>query len=192
MAEEVLYLNDTWSCYFHNPMDDDWRNESYIKLTDIGSAEDYWQFQGLVGENIKSGMFFIMREHVFPCWDDPANINGGCLSVKIPKEEMTEFWQKLCAKMLTETLLKDEFKNEKWNMVNGISTSPKHHFCIVKIWIGCSDLADIKAFDLPCDYNGAVIYKTNISNISMENIRLTSTTVASPMEANLRRELGFA
>jgi Eukaryotic initiation factor 4E len=187
MMNDALYLNDTWSCYFHNPFDEDWRNESYHKLLDIGSAEEFWTFQNTVGKHVKNGMFFMMREHVFPCWDDPANIHGGCLSVKILKEDMIDFWERLCTKLLTETLLFDEHKN-KWNMVNGISTSPKRHFCIVKIWISSPELANIKVFDLPCEYSGEVIYKTNLSNISMENIRINAGGAAAPAPL---QELGY-
>lgn len=190
-THDELYLNDTWSCYFHNPLDENWNNGSYQKLLDIGSAENFWGFHTLVGDHITNGMFFLMREHVFPCWDDPANINGGCLSMKIPKEEMMDFWTKLCCKLLTETILKPEHRSAFWNVVNGISTSPKRHFCIVKLWIGSPELANIKVFDLPYDYAGEVIYKTNLSNISMENIRLTAGSVPSPMETNMRHELGY-
>jgi hypothetical protein len=175
----MLYLNDTWSSYFHDPLNDDWRNESYVKLMDICSAEDYWLFQTSIGNHINNGMFFIMREHIFPCWDDPSNIHGGCISIKILKENMVDFWEKLCAKLLTESLLKLELRSN-WNIVNGISTSPKRHFCIVKIWLGRTDFDNINIFDLPFSYSGEVIYKTNMSNISMENIKLihhTSSTL---------------
>lgn len=193
MLTEALYLNDTWSCYFHNPLDENWTVESYIKLMDIGSAEDFWIFHSLIGEHVKNGIFFLMREHVFPCWDDPANLHGGCLSIKILKDDMMEFWQQLCVRLLTETLLKPKHR-KLWNMVNGISTSPKRNFCIVKIWVGVPELSNVDVFDLPCEYNGEVIYKTNISNISMENIRLLSSGNQSiPNEnCNIRRELGFA
>jgi hypothetical protein len=171
--DDILFLNDTFSVYFHDPLDEDWRNESYIKMMDIGSSEDYWTFENIVGENITKGIFFLTREHVFPCWDDPSNIQGGCLSIKILKPDMMHFWETLCAKFLTETLLKPEFR-KYWNHVTGVSTSPKRHFCIVKIWVGCPELAKPSVFDLPGNYNGEIIYKTNLSNISHENIRLSN------------------
>lgn len=179
--EGPLYLNDTWSCYFHDPLNDDWRNESYVKLVDIGSAEDYWTFEHFVGENICKGMFFVMREHIFPCWDDASNINGGCLSIKILKGDMVNFWEQLSARLLTETLLKQQYRGKFWNQVNGISTSPKRNFCIVKIWVGDPAMENIDMFELPGNYNGEIIYKTNISNISMENIRLSNRSL--PIQA---------
>lgn len=178
-----LYLNDTWSCYFHDPLDEDWRNESYLKLSDISSAEDYWAYQHLLGDNLGKGMFFIMREHIFPCWDDPSNINGGCLSIKIPKHEMISFWEQLSARLLSERLLRPEHRSKFWNAVNGISTSPKRNFCILKIWVGVPDLQDINFFELPNNYSGEVIYKTNISNISMENMRLSNRSMTPAVAA---------
>lgn len=185
LSQGPLYLNDTWSCYFHDPLNDDWRNESYVKLTDICSADDFWSFQRTLGDNLGKGMFFIMREHIFPCWDDPSNINGGCLSVKILKHEMIEFWEQLIARLLTEALLKPEHRNKFWNQVNGISTSPKRSFCIVKIWIGNTALDNIEMFDLPGNYNGEVIYKTNISNISMDNMRSSNKMATSNQSENV-------
>ena len=173
---DPVFLNDTFSVYFHNPLDEDWRNESYIKLMDIGNAEEYWGFQNKVGDNITKGIFFITREHVFPCWDDPANINGGCLSIKVLKNDMIPFWEKICALFLTEKLLKPEYTSRFWNQVNAISTSPKRHFCIVKIWVGCSELSNPSVFNLPESVSGEIIYKTNLSNISHENVRLNSIT----------------
>jgi hypothetical protein len=174
--DNLLYLNDTWSCYFHNPLDEDWRNESYKKMLDIGSAFDFWGFNTVVKENITKGMFFIMREHIFPCWDDVSNINGGCISMKIQKVDMLNFWELLSSMLLTETLLLPEYREKHWNMINGISTSPKRSFCIVKIWVGTHELSNVKMFNLPCDYSGELIFKTNISNISSENIRLNTKT----------------
>jgi hypothetical protein len=33
------------------------------------------------------GMFFIMREHILPLWEDESNKNGGCFSYKIYKDK---------------------------------------------------------------------------------------------------------
>ena len=165
MTADSLYLNDTWSIYFHDPFDDDWRNESYLRITGVSSAEDFWTFENIMADNISKGMFFLMREYIFPCWDDPANINGGCLSMKILKNDMPAFWQSIVSKMLCEKLLASDHR-DKWDKVNGISTSPKKHFCIVKIWVGDESLSERALFDFPKEYQGEVIFKSNRTNIS--------------------------
>ena len=60
------FLNDTWNIYFHDPYDSNWTTQSYERLASVGTIEEFWQhFQSLKG-NLHKGMFFIMREYVFP------------------------------------------------------------------------------------------------------------------------------
>ena len=114
-----------------------------------------------------------MREHVFPSWDCHENINGGVLSIKILKDYLPSFLQKLIFNLLGEILLKPEHKNLT-QCINGISTSPKKHFCIVKIWISNNTLNNKSFFNIPENYHGDIIYKSNRDNITNENIRLTN------------------
>ena len=77
MAEE-LFLNDVWNVYFHDPLDVDWTIPSYIRLSSISSVEQYWENMNCMKSQVHKGIFFIMREYVFPCWDDINNINQCC------------------------------------------------------------------------------------------------------------------
>lgn len=172
MNEEVeTFLNDVWNVYFHDPFDVDWTVKSYIRLSNISSVEEFWANMNHMKQNVYKGIFFIMREYVFPCWDDPNNITGGCLSIKILKDHLPEFWEDLCIKLLGETLLKEEMR-EHWNLVNGISTSPKKHFCIIKIWLKNDTLANKDYFNIIQKYYGEILYKSN-----MENIHQDSTSI---------------
>jgi hypothetical protein len=170
MTTSLTYLNDTWSFYFHDPQNNDWRTCSYEKLCDLTTAQDFWFLDTLLKDNTMKGMFFLMREHVFPCWDDESNIKGGCISIKVLKNDLPAFWQHLVALLLTENILVDSQK-QNWNKVNGISTSPKKHFCIVKIWIADTTISDKDFFNIPTEYYGDIIYKSNLDNISLENQR---------------------
>jgi hypothetical protein len=159
------FLNDIWNLYFHDPYDSNWTNASYVRLATMSTIDEFWEhFISLKG-NLHKGMFFIMREYVFPCWDDENNINGGCLSIKVLKENMAEFFEDLCAKLLSEKLLSDN-KIDFWNSVNGVSTSPKKSFCIIKIWLKDEVLNDKKFFNLNPNYYGDIIYKSNRENIT--------------------------
>ena len=89
--------------------------------------------------------------------------------MKILKKDMPGFWDSLAAYMLTDSILNT--KNEELvYKVNGISTSPKKHFCIVKIWVGSEELSDSQLFKIPYNYHGEIIYKSNMDNINYENI----------------------
>jgi len=157
-------LNDLWSFYFHDPFNSDWNYASYIKINDIGTAEDFWSTHETFIEKINLGMFFLTREHIFPCWDDPYNKDGGCLSIKVMKQDVQPFWESICIGALGETLLR-ECNQSKWDRINGVSISPKKHFCIVKIWTRTNEFQDPQAFNLQPGYYGDVIYKANRDNI---------------------------
>ena len=160
-----IALNDIWIYYFHDPYDTDWSLNSYKNMQSISCISDFWSVHESVKQKVHLGMFFLMREHVFPCWDDPSNITGGCLSIKVLKQDMLEFWEYLSIQTLGESLLKKE-NVEFWDNVNGISTSPKKHFCIVKIWlkndVPCSN---VNFLTIPETYHGGILYKSNKDNI---------------------------
>ena len=161
------FLNDLWSLYFHDPNNQDWNLASYVKLYDIGTIEEYWHVTECIKSKLKQGMFFFMRADCFPCWDDPSNIQGGCLSMKVLKENLDQFWLTLSMRIAGETLLLAGHE-DKAHLVNGISTSPKKYFCVVKIWLRSDELGDKKYFNLPQLYNGDVFYKKNLDVIKTQ------------------------
>lgn len=162
------FLNDIWTVYFHDPNNQDWTHSSYVNMGNISTIDDFWQHFDSAKENIHKGMFFVMREHIFPAWDDPCNIHGGCLSIKVLKDEMYRFWEDLGMRLVGEDLLIDS-KKEMWDQVNGISASPKKHFCIIKIWLKSDDLNNKSFFNLLQGYYGDVIYKSNLENINNDS-----------------------
>ena len=157
-GEDAGMLNDVWNVYFHDPANADWTYASYVRVGSVSSVAEFWELQALLGGRYRAGMFFVMREHVFPCWDDAHNIEGGCLSIKVLKENMDAFWETLCVRLLGETLVRDR---GRWACVNGVSTSPKRSFCIVKIWLRDNSTVDPAAFGIPPRAHGDVLYKSN-------------------------------
>ena len=74
-------------------------------------------------------MFFLMKNGIFPNWEDPSNRLGGCLSFKVSSTNVIKEWSDIFLKCILEELLKDG--NDK---INGLSISPKKEFNIIKIW----------------------------------------------------------
>lgn len=177
-------IDDIWTMYFHDPYDANWTCSSYQRLCDIGSVSDFVRLHEAAKEHLHQGMFFLFRESVFPCWDDPANIRGGCLSIKVHKTELAEFWFQLCARLLSEELLKPDAKAEHgWDAVTGVSTSPKRMFCIVKLWVRSDELSDPGLFELPAmAAGGEIIYKSNRTNIDTNNARMAAVGGGSEQE----------
>lgn len=168
--EDEIFLNDVWNIYFHDPYDLNWNNQSYLRLGTLGSVDDFWKHHLLLKQHIAKGMFFVMRDGIFPSWDASPNINGGCLSIKVLKEHLPEFWEDLVIKMLGETLVKDSHRTLSWSCINGISTSPKKHFCIIKLWLKDMALCGKEFFQILPKYHGDIIFKSNMENITNENL----------------------
>jgi hypothetical protein len=147
--------------------------ESYIKITDVSSIDDFWTLHNQVNSKINCGMFFCMREHIFPCWDDPSNINGSCISIKVLKENVPKFWEMLMIRILGETLIVSEHRETHWNKVNGISISSKKSFCIIKIWLSDTEITNISFLDIPMDdVYGDVLFKSNNESLQINHSKM--------------------
>ena len=166
-AQAEAYLDDTWTLWFHDPADADWTNSSYTQVAAISSANNFWAVHSLVGDKIRLGMFFLMREHVFPCWDDPNNLNGGSLSMKVSNDAAHSFWETLCARMLSETLVRGD---DAGRCVNGLSVTPKNNFCVFKLWIAQDAPQDPAAYNVP-DVVGQILFRSHASCIAEASTR---------------------
>ena len=122
--------NNNWSLWYHSINDTSWEKSSYTPMIDINNFFDY-QFivDNFKQNHYQNGMFFCMKEDIFPNWEDPNNRMGGCLSFKVYSKNIVNEWNILLLKCITGSIM--ENKN---NTINGISISPKKEFNIVKIW----------------------------------------------------------
>jgi hypothetical protein len=161
-------LNSDYKLYFHDPNSYNWKENSYVLLCPITTIECFWSINSLIECKINLGMFFLMKENIFPLWDSIDNIDGGSFSFKILKSEVLEYWIKICALLLSEKFLKDT-NIELGKYLNGVSISPKKNFCIIKIWLKKNDIFNennIKNyFNIPENYNGDIIFKKHSVNI---------------------------
>lgn len=159
MAER--FLNDSWALYFHDPDDADWTDKSYKMLGVISSVQNWQMANNSFADLWQKGMFFVMREHIKPLWEDEHNKNGGCLSFKVNKPDCGPFWFKLAAMALGETLVKDVTQAEN---ICGVSISPKRNYCILRIWVATSTLTSIDMFNVSVPEYTQVIYKSHKDN----------------------------
>lgn len=134
----IYYLNDIWSLYFHDPDDNDWSEKSYIFITTISSINEYIDIYLTYKNLFTKGMFFFIREHISPRWEDAYNKKGGAFSIKILKNNIEDKFFEIVSNLLGETL----GINDKMSLnINGISISPKKNYYIVRVWLKDSNLA---------------------------------------------------
>ena len=122
-------LKNKWVLWYHSLKNKSWDNNSYVKVIEIKSLLDYKLLEDIMRINhLQNGMFFLMKNDIFPTWEDPKNRMGGCLSFKYDNNILNE-WLKILLLCITEEL--SEYNKE----INGLSISPKKEFNILKVWI---------------------------------------------------------
>ncbi len=125
-------LNEKWVLWAHLPHDTDWSMDSYISIMTVTYVEEIIALMHTLPDSLLSTcMFFCMKEHIKPVWEDTFNKQGGCFSYKIT-QSIAECWRNVSYTMVGKTLSKDKGFQDA---INGISISPKKNFCILKVWM---------------------------------------------------------
>ena len=131
-SEESYPLNTPWCLWYHSIKDNQWTKKSYRDLYTIHNLYELKALNDtILPHHLQNGMFFLMRENIFPTWEDPENRNGSCLSFKISGSVLKDQWNYIVERILTEDILIDKDKSK---IINGVSIAPKKEFNILKIW----------------------------------------------------------
>ena len=126
-------LNTNWCLWYHSINDNSWTNNSYKLIYTIRNLYDIKLINDtILTHHLQNGMFFIMRENIFPTWEDPENREGCCISFKVPGSSLKKQWDFILNRLLTEDIMKDQ---QMYTKINGLSISPKKEFNIVKLWL---------------------------------------------------------
>lgn len=139
------YLDGKWDLYYHLPNDSNWSLSSYnVIAKDIDTVEQVFALNEAINEQtVKYSMLFLMRSGVKPLWEDPKNRLGGCFSFKVINKQVYDIWKKLFYSICGESLCINKEHNQ---LINGITISPKKHFCIIKIWLSNCELQNPSIF----------------------------------------------
>jgi hypothetical protein len=129
-ASETTKLQYTWVLWYHDPENKDYSLDSYIKVADFSTPQQFWTVVDSVPKEAwECGMFFFMRRGFKPIWECPENEAGGAWSKKIEAAQAhTSFIDLMVHSIANELLI-----NRK-ETLSGLSISPKGQFHIIKIW----------------------------------------------------------
>lgn len=163
LVKKDYKLRNTWRLYFHSVTEDSWDDSTYQKLVDIDTVNRFNQTINNI-KNVTAGMFFLMKEDIFPTYEDPNNTEGGYWSFRVSKKFANDVWEELTARMVGNTLTKDP---KDMSQINGITMSPKISNCIFKIWNINSERNDshILVEGIPHIHLSDAKYQTHKSNI---------------------------
>ena len=155
-----LNLQNEWILWNHGLNDKSWSNDSYKNIFVYQNLYDLKiYFDNLDVLQLQNSMYFIMRDSIFPTWEDKNNKNGCCASFKVPSNDILETWKLLLQNILCENIHKNI---QKYDNINSISISPKKEFNIIKIWFKCK----IKNID---DYLNIDNKYINTKNVLIKN-----------------------
>ena len=140
---EDLNFPSKWWLWYHDPNNNDWSLESYIKIYALEKLTDYWNIveEGITEKAWTSGMYFLMRDGYRPIWEVPENQKGGAWSQKIDASQTYPIFKDLIVHCLAEKILKEHNDH-----IVGVSISPKSGFHIIKIWNKDPSLKDKLVF----------------------------------------------
>ena len=153
-------LQCKWGFWYHSIDTKSWNKSSYTLLMNVNNIYDLKILIDYIKkENFHNSMFFLMKDGIFPNWEDTNNINGSCISLKIPKNHIQDTWNQLIIQLCTHTIFIDDYKS---NVLNGISITPKKEFNIVKFWFK-DNIKNLKSIidTKPYITNKNYVYKKN-------------------------------
>ena len=133
MSDANKPLHSPWSVWYHSITDSSWTNGSYKELFKVTNLYELYSLRTTIQRHhLQNGMFFVMRDDIFPTWEDPDNREGCCVSFKVGSDVLKDQWDFIVNQVVGEDILQGD---DLVSQVNGISVAPKKEFNIIKIWL---------------------------------------------------------
>ena len=135
---ETTKFQYTWILWYHDPDNKDYSFQSYIRVADVQTPQQFWTLvDSIPKEAWVSGMFFFMRHGYRPLWDVPENDAGGAWSKKIESSIAYSTFVDMMVHCVSNSIM----VHRKETIV-GVTISPKGPFSILKVWNTTTTVAD--------------------------------------------------
>jgi translation initiation factor 4E len=136
--DETTKLQYTWILWYHDPEIKDYSLESYVRVAEIGTPQQFWTvIEAIPKEAWECGMYFFLRRGFRPQWEVPENENGGAWSKKIDASQIHTTLIDLMVHSIVGELL-----TSRKETLTGVTVSPKGQFHIIKIWNNTTTVCD--------------------------------------------------
>ena len=132
-------LPGAWTLYFHAPREKRWTMDTFQPIAKMNSLKETLAVFHELGDKIKRGMYFCMRDPIPPLWENQQNIRGGSYSIRGSAENGADFYKAYIIGAMTSKAAVDVE-----DLITGISISPKimngpngtHRvgFYVIKVW----------------------------------------------------------
>jgi len=130
MGDYTTRFQYSWMLWYHDPENKDYSLESYVKVADVSTPQQFWTVVDSISKEAwESGMFFFMRRGFNPLWDSPENEAGGSWSKKVEASTVYDTFVDLMVHCVS-----NEMFTTRPETLAGVTVSPKGPFSIVKVW----------------------------------------------------------
>jgi hypothetical protein len=130
MGDYTTRFQYSWMLWYHDPENKDYSLESYVKVADVSTPQQFWTVVDSISKEAwESGMFFFMRRGFNPLWDSPENEAGGSWSKKVEVYIVYDTFLELMVHCVS-----NEMFTTRPETLAGVTVSPKGPFSIVKVW----------------------------------------------------------
>lgn len=130
MGDYTTRFQYSWMLWYHDPENKDYSLESYVKVADVSTPQQFWTVVDSISKEAwESGMFFFMRRGFNPLWDSPENEAGGSWSKKVEASTVYDTFVDLMVHCVS-----NEIFTTRPETLAGVTVSPKGPFSIVKVW----------------------------------------------------------
>ena len=129
----------TWTLYFHAPREKRWTLDTFQPIAKITCVREILAVFNELGDKLRRGMFFCMRDPIPPLWENYQNIRGGSYSLRGGPDEGAEYYKAYTVGAMLNTVTLDAK-----DQIVGVSISPKIMngqngtqrvgFYVIKVW----------------------------------------------------------
>ncbi len=136
---DLAIPSGSWTLYFHAPKEKRWTLETFQPVAKMTTLRETLQVFHELGDKLKRGMYFCMRDPIPPLWENYQNIRGGSYSIRGGADDGADYYMGyIVGAMLGKAAVDSE------DQIMGVSLSPKiisgpngsHRvgFYVIKVW----------------------------------------------------------
>lgn len=128
-----------WTLYFHAPREKRWTIDTFQPIAKMSTLRETLSVFQELGDKIKRGMYFCMRDPIPPLWENYQNIRGGSYSLRGGPEEGCDYYKSyivgaMLGKVTTDTTDQIVGLSISPKIMNGPNGSQRVGFYVIKAW----------------------------------------------------------
>jgi hypothetical protein len=128
-----------WTFYFHAPKEKRWTLDTFQPIAKVNTLQEMLSVFQELGDKLKRGMYFCMKDPIPPLWENYQNIRGGSYSLRGGPEDGVEYFKSyILGAMLGTTTANPADSIVGISMspkiMNGPNGTSKIGFYVIKVW----------------------------------------------------------